>query len=169
MKHIVTTFCCGAAVGLGIAAFAASPADSKFAMTAAHGGDAEVQLGKLAQEKSTDPDIKAFGELMVHDHGEADQKLMAIGQQESMTLPTDMDPKQQAMYNKLKAMPEPEFNKAYVADMLKDHEEDIRAFTKEANTGTDPKIKQFAADTLPVLQGHLEKIKAIHAKMTGGM
>jgi putative membrane protein len=51
--------------------------------------------------------------------------------------------------------------------MVKDHEEDVKEFTKEANSGTDPKIKQFAADTLPVIQGHLDKIKAIQAKMSG--
>lgn len=167
--NYTSKFFCAAAVGLGVTAFAASTADSKFAMAAAHGGDTEVQLGKLAADKATSPDVKAFGELMVHDHGEANEKLMSIGQQESMTLPADMDMKQKAMYDKLKMLSGPDFDKAYVADMLKDHEEDVKAFSKEASSGTDPKIKQFAAETLPVIQGHLDKIKALHAKMTGGM
>jgi putative membrane protein len=169
MKHISSKFYCAAVIGLGITAFAASPADSKFAMAAAHGGDTEVELGKLAADKATDPDVKAFAQMMVHDHGEANEKLMSIGQQETMTLPADMDSKQQAMYNKLKMLSGPDFDKAYVTGMLKDHEEDVKAFSKEASSGTDPKIKQFAAETLPVIQGHLDKIKAIHAKMTGGM
>jgi len=173
MKHITRKSCCVAVIGLGITAagtmFAASLADSKFAMAAAHGGDTEVELGKLAAEKATNPDVKAFGQQMVQDHGEANEKLMSIGQQESMTLPADMDMKQQAMYNKLKMLSGPDFDKAYVAGMVKDHQEDVKAFTKEANSGADPKLKQFAAETLPVIQGHLDKIKAIQAKMTGGM
>jgi putative membrane protein len=171
MKHISNKVCCAAVIGLGLttatAMFAASSADTKFAMTAAHGGDTEVQLGKLAADKATNPDVKAFGEQMVHDHGEANEKLMSVGQQESMSLPADMDMKQKAMYNKLKMLSGPAFDKAYVNDMVKDHEEDVKEFTKEANSGTDPKIKQFAADTLPVIQGHLDKIKAIQAKMSG--
>jgi putative membrane protein len=97
---------------------------------------------------------------------------MSVAQSENMTLPSDMDMKQKATYDKLKMLSGSSFDKAYVNDMLKDHEEDIKDFNKEANTGSDPKIKEFASESLPVLQGHLDKIKAIHAKMmssAGGM
>ncbi len=170
MKKLSTTLCC-CAVAAGCC-FAASSADSKFAMAAAHGGQAEVDLGKLASEKASDPAVKAFGQQMVEDHGKLNDKLMSVAQSENMTLPSDMDMKQKATYDKLKMLSGSSFDKAYVNDMLKDHEEDIKDFNKEANTGSDPKIKEFASESLPVLQGHLDKIKAIHAKMmssAGGM
>jgi putative membrane protein len=165
MKTLSTTLC-----GCVLAAsccFAASSADSKFAMTAAHGGQAEVDFGKLAAEKASDPAVKAFGQQMVEDHGKANDKLMSVAQSENMTLPSDMNMKQKAMYEKLKMLSGTSFDKAYVSDMLKDHQEDIKEFTKEANSGADPKIKEFASNTLPVIQGHLDKIKAIQSKMTG--
>jgi putative membrane protein len=159
---------CLAASGIILAA---SGADSRFAKAAAQGGITEVTLGKLASEKASDPAVKAFGQQMVDDHGAANEKLKAIGQQESMDLPGDMDIQQKAMYAKLKGLSGSAFDKAYVSGMVKDHEGDVRDFSREASAGSDPKIKQFAADTLPVIKGHLDKIKGIQSRMTssGGM
>jgi putative membrane protein len=49
--------------------------------------------------------------------------------------------------------------------MVKDHEEDVKTFQREADKGKDEQIKAFASETLPMIQGHLEKIKAIQSKM----
>ena len=49
--------------------------------------------------------------------------------------------------------------------MVDDHESDVSAFQKQADNGTDPDVKAFAAKTLPVLKKHLDAIKAIQAKM----
>ena len=143
-------------------------ADSKFAIAAAHGGKAEVEMGKLAADKASNPDVKAFGQQMVDDHSKAADQLMSVAQSESMTLPSDMDAKQKAMYAKLKVLSGSAFDKAYVNGMVKDHEEDVKDFTKESTSGSDPKIKDFATNTLPVIQGHLDKIKSIQSKMGSG-
>jgi putative membrane protein len=168
MKKLSTSVCCGAVFAAGLLAQGTSP-DSKFAMMAAHGGAAEVKMGQLAAEKGTDPAVKAFGQQMVDDHSKANTELMSVAQSESMTLPSDPDTKQKAEYAKLSAMSGAAFDKAYVKAMVKDHEEDVKDFTKESQSGADPKVKEFAATTLPVLQGHLDKIKSIQSKMMGGM
>jgi putative membrane protein len=71
------------------------------------------------------------------------------------------------MYDMLKGKTGAEFDKAYVDAMVKDHEEDVKEFQREADKGKDEQIKAFASETLPVIQGHLEKIKAIQSKMGG--
>ncbi len=143
-------------------------ADGAFAMKAAQGGMAEVKLGQLAADKATNPDVKAFGQQMVDDHSKANNDLKSAAESENMTLPTDVNAKQQAMYDKLSKMSGAAFDKAYVNDMVKDHEEDVKEFQKEASNGKDPKIKDFASTTLPVLQGHLSKIKGIQSSMGSG-
>ena len=42
----------------------ATVSDKKFVMDAAEGGMAEVELGKLATEKASSPDVKQFGQRM---------------------------------------------------------------------------------------------------------
>jgi len=166
MKKVFTTSCCGLAMAFCLSA--KSSPDSKFAMTAAHGGAAEVEMGKLAADKGSDPDVKAFGQQMVDDHSKANDQLMSVAKDESMTLPSEPNPKQKAMMAKLKMLSGSAFDKAYVNAMVKDHIEDVADFKKESTSGADPKIKDFATTTLPTLQGHLDKIKAIQSKMAGG-
>jgi putative membrane protein len=144
-------------------------ADTKFAMMAAQGGMAEVQLGQLATQKASNADVKAFGQQMVDDHTKANDQLKGVAAKENMSLPTSLMPKDQALYNKLNALSGAAFDKAYVDDMVKDHEKDVKEFQKESTTGKDDAIKGFATQTLPTLQGHLDKIKGIQSKMKGGM
>lgn len=139
--------------------------DAKFAMKAAQGGMAEVQLGQLAAQKGGTPDVKAFGQQMVDDHSKANDQLKQVAAQENMTLPTTMDPKDQALYTKLQGLSGTQFDKAYVKAMVKDHKEDIKEFQKEADKGKNPQIKNFASQTLPILQGHLSKVESIESGM----
>jgi putative membrane protein len=140
-------------------------ADTAFAMKAAQGGAAEVQTGKLAAEKASSPDVKAFGQQMVDDHTKANDDLKSVAEKKRMTLPTDMNAHQQGTYSKLQRLSGDAFDRAYVKDMVKDHEDDVKEFQKEANNGKDEDIKGFASRTLPVLQAHLDKIKSIQSNM----
>jgi putative membrane protein len=140
-------------------------ADTAFAMKAAEGGLTEVKLGQLAAEKATNLDVKAFGQQMVDDHTKANTELKSVAGAQGMTLPTELNAKHQAMYTKLQNTSGAEFDHMYVRSMVKDHEEDVKDFQKEANSGKDPQIKDFASKTLPVLQGHLEKVKALQSSV----
>jgi putative membrane protein len=140
--------------------------DAAFAIKAAQGGLAEVKLGQLAAEKASSPDVKAFGQQMIDDHTKANDQLKAVAESEGMTLPIDVNGKQQAMYDRLSKLSGAQFDSAYVKDMVMDHQEDVKEFAKEAQSGTDEKIKSFASQTLPVIQGHLDKIKSIQPKIS---
>ena len=130
--------------------------DSDFAKDAAQGGMAEVKLGQLAQDKGTSDAVKEFGKRMVDDHSAANDKLKSIAQQESVNLPTNLNKKDRATYDKLSKLSGDAFDRAYARDMVKDHQDDIAAFRQEASNGQDPQIKSFASDTLPTLQDHLK-------------
>jgi putative membrane protein len=140
--------------------------DVAFAVKAAQGGLTEVKLGRLAAEKGSSPDVKAFGQQMVDDHGKANEQLKSVAESEGITLPTDVNGKQQAMYDRLSKLSGAQFDAAYVKDMVMDHEEDVKDFKKESQSGRDEKIKSFATQTLPVIEGHLEKLKAIQPKLS---
>ena len=144
-----------------------SSADTTFAMKAAQGGVAEVQLGQLAAQRASNPAVKAFGQQMVDDHSKANDKLKSIAASESVTLPSSLNGKDQAIYTKLQGLSGAEFDREYVKCMLKDHEEDIKEFQKEANKGKDPRMKEFAQQTLPTLQDHLSKVQSIHSSVAG--
>jgi putative membrane protein len=64
-----------------------SASDAKFAVKAANGGMAEVELGNLAQQKGMDEQVKAFGAMMVKDHSMANMEMMELAKTKKITLP----------------------------------------------------------------------------------
>ena len=131
-------------------------ADHAFIMDAAHGGLAEVELGKLASEKASSDQVKQFGKRMVDDHSKANDELKSIAQSKNITLPSDLDTKDKALLDHLQKLSGAQFDHAYMQAMLKDHKTDVSEFRKEANAGKDPDVKAFAAKTLPTLESHLQ-------------
>src|SRR6202034_3365019 len=105
--------------------------DSDFAKDAAQGGMAEVKLGQLAQDKGTSDAVKEFGKKMVDDHSAANDKLKSVAEQENVTLPSGLNKKDQATYDKLSKLSGDAFDRAYARDMVKDHQDDIAAFQQE--------------------------------------
>jgi putative membrane protein len=130
---------------------------------AAQGGMAEVELGKLALQKSQNADVKKFAQMMVTDHTKANDELKALASKKNVTLPIDLGSHKSTLddLNKLSGA---EFDKEYVEAMVEDHETDVDLF--EDNTdNSDADIKAFTTKTLPTLKSHLEMIKGIQSKM----
>jgi len=142
-------------------------ADKKFVTDAAIGGMAEVKLGQMASEKATNADVKQFASRMVTDHSKANEELKTVASQQSITLPTELDAKHQALADKLSKLSGTEFDRAYVKEMVKDHDMDVKEFQREAQNGQDSAIRDFASKTLPTLQEHQKMIHDIDRTMSG--
>jgi len=140
-------------------------ADTNFATKAAQGGMAEVKLGQLAEQHAQNADVKAFGQRMVTDHTKANDELKAIAGRKGITLPSDIDAKDQATYDRLSKLNGAAFDKAYMRDMVSDHRTDVAEFRRESEHGTDADIKGFAAKTLPTLEEHLKMAESTDAKV----
>jgi putative membrane protein len=132
---------------------------------AAIGGMAEVELGRLASTKAQNSEVKRFAEMMVSDHSKANEELKALAKKKNITLPTALDAEHQSTIQRLQGMSGTEFDRAYVDDMVEDHEADVQAFEKQSTDDSDPDAKAFAAKTLPTLQKHLDAIRAIQARL----
>lgn len=70
-------------------------------------------------------------------------------------------PLSQATKDRLSKLSGDAFDKAYMADMVKDHKSDVAAFRNESKTGKDPQVRSFAADTLPTLEDHLKNAQKV--------
>jgi predicted outer membrane protein len=66
-----------------------SKADQTFLKEAIEGDLAEVNMGKLAQEKAESQDAKQFGQMLEQDHGQHLQKAKEMAQQMGVTPPTE--------------------------------------------------------------------------------
>jgi putative membrane protein len=98
---------------------------------------------------------------MIAEHARANDELKAIATRKSIALPQDINSDQKATMDKLSKLSGADFDKAYLADMVKDHEADAKEFESQAKKGTDPDIKAFAAKTLPMVQRHLQMARDV--------
>ena len=130
-----------------------SAADKSFMMNAAKGGMMEVEWGKLASQNGQSADVKKFGNRMVTDHSKANSELMALAKEEGVSLPAAKAP------GKWKS------DKDYMDMMVKDHQQDLSEFQREAQGGTDPDLKAFAAKYSKVVAQHLKMAQETQGKL----
>jgi putative membrane protein len=136
-----------------------------FLREAAEGGMAEVDMGSLAAQRASNPDVKAFGQRMVKDHSAANKDLKSVAAKSHVTIPSTVDSKHKSMHDHFAALSGPEFDKAYMNEMTSDHEKDVAAFKKAASS-SDPNVAAFASRTLPTLEEHLKEAKRIQTEVT---
>jgi putative membrane protein len=157
----------GLVSGLAYAApaLAKDPAGKTFITKAIQGNLAEVQMGQLAQEKSQNSEVKAFGQQLVTDHNDANSKATAVAKDIGVTPPEEPSKKQQADYDKLSKLSGDVFDKQFTKHMVTDHKKDISDYKADSKK-KDP-TASYASDTLPTLQKHLEMAQSL-TKSVGG-
>ncbi|QKJ32542.1 DUF4142 domain-containing protein [Mucilaginibacter mali] len=140
-------------------------ADADFAVAAANGGMTEVAVAKLAQTKSTNAKVKEFADMMVMDHGKANDELMALAKSKNITLPSTISNDKQKEMDDLNKKNGADFDKAYVDAMVDGHKKTISMFEDESKNAKDPDLKAFVDKTLPTIKMHLQHIESIKAGM----
>ncbi len=140
--------------------------EQTFMKEAAQGGQAEVQIGRLAAQKGQSQDVRQFGQKLVQDHSKANQELKLLAAQKSVTLPADIPTDHQSAIEHLKSLEGAAFDAAFKKHMVEDHEKDIQKFQTAAQTAADSDVKAFAQKTLPVLQQHLKMAQDLKADET---
>ena len=164
LRHLVLAVALSSGMG---SAFAAT--SNSFVDNAAAGGIAEIETSRLALEKSQSADIKAFANMMITDHGKANDELASIAKANDIEVPDSTTLVKQAK-EKILDLRDESFDAAYANNQVKAHEETIELFKKEANTVTDDKakgateLKAFAQKMLPALEKHLTAAKELQAK-----
>ena len=144
---------------------AVDEADAKFTTQAAVGGMAEVELGKMALEKSSNPQVKEFATMMVKDHSMANTELMAIAKQKNITLPSTVDDEHKKKMDDLSKKSGADFDKAYVDAMVSGHKSTLKLMEDELRDAKDADLKAFATKTAPIVQSHLVMINKINDSM----
>lgn len=155
------------AVVLSLGCQAAMADSEDFVEDASAKGVAEIEAGKLAQEKGTSADVKTFAQQMIKDHTEANQKLKTLAQTKKLEISDDamLLDKAKAMILELRGAKS--FDQAYANNQVVAHEQTIELFEEEIKDGKDADLKKFATDTLPKLKEHLEHAKKLAAAHGG--
>jgi putative membrane protein len=142
---------------------AMSPDDKEFVIQAASSNLAEVTLSELAFTRSEDATVKAFSQRMLNDHGRANEELQKIAAVKGLALPTGLDQDRQKGVDSLRGQPAAQFNRAYAAQMVTDHEKAVAMFQSAETAVQDPDVRGWVVKTLPTLREHLQHAKTLNS------
>jgi putative membrane protein len=145
MMTMNKVMCCAmlgcAAMLLPAKAKAADDNDKKFLAMAAQADQNEIALSKLADEKASNPDVKAFADKMVTEHTQMTESMKPFADSWGLTPPTGPDAEHQKEWDKLNGLSGNDFDKEYMRVMVSDHTKALSAFTTEAKDTQDVKFK----------------------------
>jgi len=141
--------------------------DRLFTTLAAQGGMAEVDLGKLAQQKSHNEAVIAFAKQMIDDHGKSNAQLAELAKQAGLPLPTDPAPDQLEMHQRLLTLNPANFDAEYMRAQVTDHQKTVQLLLWVIASGQNADLQHFASRTLPNVMHHLQLAQNLVSQLTG--
>lgn len=133
-----------------------SGADQAFLRQAAEIDLSEVDLAQLAQQNATTDQVKQFAQRMIADHTSNLQTLKDLAARKDVTLPDQLSANNTALYARLAKLSGTDFDHAYINAMVEGHTQAVALFKKESQSAADSAVRNYASQTLPVLEEHLK-------------
>jgi putative membrane protein len=141
--------------------------DRLFAQLVAAGCLAEVELGKLATGSAKADAVRQFGDMMVREHSEANQKLTGFADADNIPLPTKLDAEHVVVRDRLQRLKDGAFDIAYIKAQIVDHQKTAQLLAWEISMGEDGDMQRLAASLLSIVLDHLRQAQEINATLTG--
>jgi putative membrane protein len=145
-----------------------SDSDKAFAQQADQINMTEARLGEIAQMNAENPAVKAFGRLLTDDHNRLNHGLYGLRhvvQREGVSLARRLDQQHREEVDHLSQLKGSAFDQAYVQAMVEGHQKAVSYFEHEGDRLQDPRLKNWALNTLPILQQHLALAKTIQGTL----
>ena len=170
IKKTATLVICLAALGATLscpsnATAAVTDQDKQFLVLAAQSDFDEIKLSQLAESRAANPLVKSFAQEMVRDHTNLEAKMKPFITAWGITPPTSLDAGHQSIFDKLITLSGSDFDKAYIDAMTTDHHKALEAFTKEAETTTDPDFKTAVTSGKSVVAAHTSMADDLKSKL----
>jgi putative membrane protein len=140
-----------------------SPLAAPMYMTMAASGDQfEIQSSQLALQRSSNPEIRQFAQMLITDHSNMSAQMMAAAQGAGLTPPPPaLSAEHAAMLQQLQAAPAASFDMAYRDAQVMAHQQALTLHQNYANGGDVPALRTVASSAVPIIQNHLNMIQGM--------
>jgi putative membrane protein len=149
------------ATALAGPAFAQQMSAQDFVNMAASSDMFEIQSSQLAVEQGQTDNVKEFAQMMITDHTASSQKLATIAAAQNLTVPAEMMAPQTELMENVTGAEGDAFDAAYGQAQAENHMVAAQLLETYSENGDNEALKEFAAETLPVVQQHLETAKTL--------
>jgi len=135
--------------------------DADFIVDIAEISKADIEIGKLAQQKGMSQEVKNFGKMLVEDHTKSLMEVTALAKTKNVTLPATITEMGQNEYNELNEKSGADFDKKFADMMIDGHQKAIDKMTTISEKASDKSLQVWASNSVSGLTAHLEKAKML--------
>jgi len=152
--------------GAGVPSSELAATDKSFIHDAALGNLEAEELGRLAAEKASNPDVKSFAQKMADDHKQANDALKQVASSLQFEPPSKPSSRAKSEKARLEKLSGADFDREFLNVVVKQHEKDVSLFERESRRATAPAgLKSFAGSTLKGLQDHIKMAQDLGSKV----
>jgi putative membrane protein len=125
--------------------------------TAGSSDQFEVQSGQLAQSMSQNPAVRSIGQMLVTDHTNSTQQLMAAAHSAGITPPPPaLLPQHAALLQQIQSAPPGQFDMTFRDVQVQAHQQALQLHQNYASGGDTA-----ATNIVPVVQNHLNMLQSL--------
>jgi putative membrane protein len=130
--------------------------------------EGEVQVAKMVESKTSNQQVKDFTQKLISDHEQLDQQMQSTMSQLGISMPQNaMTPSEKQLKTRLQSLSGAQFDQAFVAAQVKDHQKDVREVKQHLQSASNPQVKGLLQSALPVLQQHLQMAQQLQSQLGG--
>lgn len=142
-----------------------NPIDREFLEQAVQSNLTEIQLGELARDRATNPDVKAYAEMMIAEHTTAHTDLRNRATARKWTIKDVLNDENQTKKDNLSKLTAADFDRAYMRSQVADHQVTAGKFATQIDQGTDAELKLYATQYKPNIDKHLVDAQNLVAQL----
>jgi putative membrane protein len=127
--------------------------------------EAELAIGRLAQERASNAQVKEFAQAMVRDHEAAGRELRQIATQHNLEIKAnEMADDHRELRERLMERQGVEFDREFMNWAVEKHEEAIDDVEDQVDSENQA-LRNWATKTLPTLRTHLDLARNIQQSL----
>lgn len=128
---------------------------------AAIGDMFQIEASKIALERSKVQPVKDFAQMMIDAHMATSKEMGGLATTAGVMAPSALDNDHTAKLDELRTASLQDFDDKYIDQQTAVHSAALDLHKDYANNGKDAALQAFAAKTAPVVDAHLQAVKAL--------
>ncbi|MBB3120307.1 DUF4142 domain-containing protein [Pseudoduganella violacea] len=153
----------------GASAQALNKGDQRLLNDLAQANMAEVEVARIALQKSQNEQVRSFAQQMIDDHGKGLDAVKQVAQNKGVNLAAEPDSKQKALAQKLQALSGEQFDRQYLEQAgVQGHRQAHALVSKVQKQAKDADVKALAAQLQPTVDQHLSQVQQLNASLKSG-
>lgn len=138
--------------------------DAQFVVKAGECDLAEINIGRIAAQRASRPEIRQFANQLVQDHTANLNRLNEMANRNRWKVAERMDQEHQQLFQKLAGMQGQDFDREFVSKMVDGHKKVAEMYQNASQNCKNADLKSFATQTLATIRQHEQAVQRLNGQ-----